>query len=152
MNKYREKKKGNKAILSIYWFIVNRPNTQQQAVSCTSYLKAGNPKMQCPKFNINRMNSKHCSMQRRGGGGGGCFSVLALWLCRLKLASTLIFLTWSHGEADVNKMEISVMQQLAVVNHCSDKKDRSRWLDQFWWVRKQVNIISILQPELEVRI
>ena len=33
------------------------------------------------------------------------------------------WLSSKHGEADVNKMQISVVQQLAVVIHCSEKAE-----------------------------
>ena len=44
-------------------------------------------------------------------------SVQQCGLRPLKLGSHVTLLTRSHGEADVNKMEISVVQQPAVVTH-----------------------------------
>ena len=52
------------------------------------------------------INSEYHSVQRRWCG----FNSLASWHC-----SHAIPLSWSHGEADVNKMEITVVQQLAEV-------------------------------------
>ena len=40
----------------------------------------------------------------------------------MALHSDMIHLTWSHGEADVNKMEISMVQQPAEVK----KKNKSK--------------------------
>ena len=48
-------------------------------------------------------------------------SVQQCGLRPLKLGSHVTLLTRSHGEADVNKMEISVVQQPAVVTHWNCK-------------------------------
>ena len=41
---------------------------------------------------------------------------------------------WSHGEADVNKMEISTVQELAVVTMT---KNKSIWLKESGWVDRK---------------
>lgn len=42
----------------------------------------------------------------------------------MKLGSHVVPLKWSLGKADVNKMEISVLQQFAVVARCEKKKEK----------------------------
>lgn len=37
---------------------------------------------------------------------------------------------WSHGEEDINKAETSLVQQLAVVTHCSGKKNQKQKVEQ----------------------
>ena len=75
-------------------------------------------------FNIytSWINSRQSLLQHQGRG----LSALASWLCRLKPGSHVIPLTWSHGEADVNKTEVSVVQQLAVEMHCGGKKKKKK--------------------------
>lgn len=68
-------------------------------------------------ININTFEKTH-SLQQLGHG----LSALAPWLCIPKLGSHMIPFSCSHGEADLNKMELTVVQQLCVVTSCSEKK------------------------------
>ena len=67
-------------------------------------------------------------------GWGTCdtFNISTFWMnnghhsCRAWMDSHLIPLMGSHGEADVNSMKISVVQQPAVVICCSEQRNKSR--------------------------
>lgn len=55
-----------------------------------------------------------------------------------------------HGETDINKMMISVAQQLALVRRCSENKTKAD--DRMSLDEKEDNVrFYILQQELQVR-
>ena len=59
----------------------------------------------------------------------------------------VIPLTWSHGEADVNKMETGLAHQLTAVTCCSEKQNKSTRLDDC----REPFLCFILPQDREVR-
>lgn len=64
------------------------------------------------------LNKQQKTLRATAAGG---FGSSASWLCRMMLGSLIIILTWSCGEADVNQMKISIVQQLALLIRCKKK-------------------------------